>query len=124
MAFIGKGELDLAVQDLDKALSLNLNYALAYALRGSVYSDKGNLDQAIHDLNRALALDPTYANGFNDRGVVYLRKGIHARAMQDFDKALNLRPNKAAFTNRGIGFMVKGEWEKARADLIRPATWE
>ena len=47
-----------------------------------------------------------------------MRKGIHARAMQDFDKALNLRPNKAAFTNRGIGFMGKGEWEKARADLI------
>ena len=64
-------------------------------------------------------MEPENADVHNDRGVAYWRKGDSERALQDFSGALKLRPNKAAFTNRGNLLMQRGEWEKARNDLLR-----
>ena len=119
VVFLSQGDADRAVQDLDTALRLNASLAVGYASRGSIHLARGSLALAIQDFDKALTLDPENVGVHNDRGVAYWRKGDYGRALQDYSEALNLRPNKAAFTNRGNLLMQRGEWEKARNDLLR-----
>ena len=110
--------MDRALQDLDRALQLNPDFAYFQAVRGSLYLEKGDLDSAIQDFDEALELDPNSGNVYNDRGIAYERKGDLARAMQDYDQALSVRPTQAAYTNRGIALLRLSEWDRARSDLF------
>ena len=108
-----------AVQDLDTTLRLDTSLAVGYSARGSIHLDRGNFDVAIQDFDKALTLGPASADTHNYRGSAYWRKGDSERALQDYSRALDLRPNKNAFANRGNLLLQRGEWEKARNDLLR-----
>ena len=49
-----------ALVEIDKAIDLNPNIALAYARRGSIYYKLADLDRATVNWNYALQLDPEY----------------------------------------------------------------
>ena len=117
-AYSSKGDLDTAIQDLNKVLELDPNNAVGYVVLGAVCIDKGDLDTAMQDLNKALELDPDYAEAYTTRGVAYAKKGRLDLAIGDYNKSLGLKPDKAAYVNRGIAWLHKSEWEKARADLL------
>ena len=51
LAYGRKDELDLAIQDYDKALELKPDYADAYFNRRLAYELKGETDLAIQDYN-------------------------------------------------------------------------
>ena len=50
-----------ALEYLNKAISLDSNYAYAYVGRGIAWHVKGNYDQAISDCNKAIELNPGFA---------------------------------------------------------------
>jgi len=83
-------DYDRAIEDYNKAIALDPNYALAYARRGSAYDNKGQYDRAIEDYNKAIALDPNYAAAYNNRGLAYYKKGNMGRAISDFQKACDM----------------------------------
>jgi len=49
-----------ALAEVNQALELNPNLALAYARRGSIYYKMGQLDRATINWNLALQIDPGY----------------------------------------------------------------
>ena len=49
-----------ALVEIDKAIDLNPNIALAYARRGSIYYKLGDLQRATMNWNIALKLDPEF----------------------------------------------------------------
>jgi tetratricopeptide (TPR) repeat protein len=51
-----KGDLDGAIADYSKAISLNPQYADAYRNRGNAKRKKGDLNGASADLNQAVKL--------------------------------------------------------------------
>ena len=53
---MNKGQLDLAIADFSKALSLDPQLAGAYADRGRAYELKGQRDKAIADYRKSLTL--------------------------------------------------------------------
>jgi tetratricopeptide (TPR) repeat protein len=59
---------DRAIEDLDQAIRLNPNYALAFSSRGLAYARKGQPDRAIQDYDQAIRLNPKYADAFSNRG--------------------------------------------------------
>src|SRR3989338_3217676 len=83
-------DYDRAIEDYNKAIALDPNYALAYARRGSAYDNKGQYDRAIEDYNKAIALDPNYAAAYNNRGLAYYKKGNMGRAISDFQKTCDM----------------------------------
>jgi len=85
-----KGQYDRAIEDFNKAIALDPNYAKAYTNRGIAYADKGQHDRAIEDYNKAIALDPNYAEAYTNRGVAYYLKGNMGRAISDFQKACDM----------------------------------
>ena len=78
-----KGEFDNAIEDFDKAIKLNTNYAEAYGNRGIAYGMKGELDNAIEDFNRSIEINPNRAEPYSNRGLAYNDKG-------EFDNAIEV----------------------------------
>lgn len=58
-AFINLGKFDRAVSDLNQAISLHPQSALAYALRGLAYLRKDRIERARRDANKALRMNPS-----------------------------------------------------------------
>ena len=56
-----EGRYDEAIEEYNKAIELNPNYAIAYARRGQAYFKLEKFDLAIPDLAKALELDPNLA---------------------------------------------------------------
>src|SRR5580704_9126488 len=54
IAAANKGDLDLAISELDQALQIDPQLAQAFYSRGVIWGYKGNLDRAIADYDRNL----------------------------------------------------------------------
>jgi tetratricopeptide (TPR) repeat protein len=85
-----KRDYDRAIQDLDHAISLDPNLALAFLNRGRAFSGKRDHDRAIQDYDQAIRLDPNLALAFNNRGDTYNDKREYDRGIQDLDHAISL----------------------------------
>lgn len=100
-----KAELELhkeAVQDYDKAVELNPQYAEAYNNRGNTKTRLGQYAEAIQDYDETIKLNPKLAEAYNNRGNAKAELGQCTEAIQDYDKAIELNPKYAkAYYNRG-----------------------
>jgi len=115
--WMGKGQLDRAISNFNKALEIDPRYAEAYNDRGVAYANKGQYNEAISDFDKALQITPRDAEVYNNRAVAYELKGQHDRAISDYNKALQINPRLAeAYSNRGNVYARKGLYDQAIAD--------
>jgi len=112
-----KGEYEQAIDDFNRALSLNPELVEAYYNRGSAYFNKKDYDRAISDYTRAINLLPEYVMSINARGMAYLNTGEYNRAIADFTDALNIDPScYEAYNNRAFAYYMNKEYDKALED--------
>lgn len=88
-----------ARDELEKAIRLNGNLALAYVSRGVGYtylppSFGGGIDLALKDFNKAIAINPNLADAYLWKGVALHKANQNAEARQALQKALQLDPNR------------------------------
>lgn len=76
------GELDGALQDLDRGVRLDRNFAPAYAYRAAAWFAKKEFEKGLSDLNQAIKLDHRYV-------WAYVRRGAAHRSLKQFDRALD-----------------------------------
>jgi tetratricopeptide (TPR) repeat protein len=95
LAYAAKGQLDLAIQDYNKAIELDPTYTAAYYNRGVVHHTKDQFDLAIQDYCKAIELDPKLASAYFNRGLAYKAKGQPELSEKDFKKAIELDPKLA-----------------------------
>ena len=86
------GQLSLALADIEEALKLKPELAVAYSQRGLTRLRLGESDQALADLQQAIELEPREAIFFNNRGYVRQARGEHALAIADYEAAMELCP--------------------------------
>jgi tetratricopeptide (TPR) repeat protein len=55
------------LEDYNRAISLNPNFAMAYNNRGLIYWTKGDNGRAIEDYNKAISLDPNLKIVYQNR---------------------------------------------------------
>ncbi len=90
-----------SINDLDKAIRLNNNYASAFSNRGFVYLNAKLFGQAIKDFNRAIQLEPNNAQNYVYRAQCN-RPTDKNLAISDFNKAVELAPkNSYVYVARG-----------------------
>jgi tetratricopeptide (TPR) repeat protein len=120
LTWYDKSEFDRAIQDYDRAVQLEQNFAQAIFSRGNAYDAEGQYDRAIENYDRAISLNPHYAMAFNNRGYVWDEKHSYDRAIEDYDRAIDLNPKYAqAFNNRGVAYLKKGDCNRAIKDFDR-----
>jgi tetratricopeptide (TPR) repeat protein len=142
VAYTNEGQPDRAIEDLDQAIRLNPNDAMAFNSRGNAHFSKGGnmarengmclgayrpascasaiaqYDRAIEDYDQAIRLNPNNALAFFSRGRAYANKGQLDRAIEDYDRAIRLNPNDAlALVGRGSAYVGKGQYDRAIEDL-------
>lgn len=90
-----------SINDLDKSIRLNNNYASAFSNRGFVYLNVKLFGQAIKDFNRAIQLEPNEAQNYVYRAQCN-RSTDKNLAISDFNKAVELAPkNSYVYVARG-----------------------
>ncbi len=83
------GDYEKAIQNYDKAISIDRNYRQAYENRGWVKYRLEKYLSALEDLNTALDLGVNKWT-YNQRGLVKIKLGNLEGAIKDFDKALEI----------------------------------
>jgi adenylate cyclase len=129
-------ENNLEAQRLCKrALDLDPNYAIAWAMLGWTYfhlADVGTgfgskrdrdamLDSAVECAQKALELDPSCADAYAELGLCHLSKGDHDQAIVMYEKAIALAPNHAEILATFAVTQIKSGQPERAFDLIRKA---
>jgi tetratricopeptide (TPR) repeat protein len=116
---------DIALEELNRALAKNRNFAEARFYRGKVYEAKSQREYdndngpyfknlAIADYTEAIRLDPNNAGYYITRGSIY---GNDDRAIADFARAIRLDPNSVdAYQRRAWAYQAKKDTFRAMAD--------
>ncbi len=81
-------DLDGALVSLDKAVSLEPDFAAAYLLRAHLRMLKGDPTAALADLDKSLLIDPDLMQAYAERGRVRMLTGQLEGATKDFDNAI------------------------------------
>ena len=108
------------IDDYNKALIINPQFALAYLNRGLAYFSQGDYQRAIDDYNKALKINPQSALAYSNRGLAYLSRGDYQQAIDDFNQVLKIDPQFAnAYLNRGIAYLARRDYQQAIDDFNR-----
>ena len=89
------GMRKLAVADIDEALRLDPENAVAYYVRGTLYAYLKRHDRVIHDLTESLRIEPGNAQALFHRGIAYGELDELALAIEDLTEAIRLEPGNA-----------------------------
>ncbi|MFH1052497.1 MAG: tetratricopeptide repeat protein [bacterium] len=114
------GEMDKAINDYTRSVSIDKNYAEAYNNRGSAYGFLGDNFKAIKDLTKAIKLEPDIPDGYFNRAIARDAIGDFKGAVNDFTKSLAITPNDYVnYYLRANAFNSLREKEKAIDDYSR-----
>jgi tetratricopeptide (TPR) repeat protein len=121
-ALAAKKEETRALADLDVALRLNPEFALAYHARGELWLARRDHDRAIADFGDAIRRLPAYAPAYARRGEARLARREHARALEDFNEAIRLAPRSSdGYRGRAGLWLVRKDYTQALADYTQAA---
>ncbi|RPJ06294.1 MAG: tetratricopeptide repeat protein, partial [Spirochaetaceae bacterium] len=98
-----KGALD----DLNKAIELDPEYAYSYYDRGRVYMDLGEKDKALAEFTTGIKKDPDIFILYVMRAGLYEEKNQNEQAIADYQKVLQLKPEYYfAYSSLGTLYLI------------------
>jgi tetratricopeptide (TPR) repeat protein len=114
VVFLQQGKPDQAIDQDQKALQINPNFAEASCNWGVALAQEGKVDEAIAQYRATLRIAPEYANAHNDLGRALAEKGEADQAMVQYRAALKTNPADAeTYSNIGIVYYEKGDVDQA-----------
>lgn len=100
-AFVRRGRLKFAIEDLGRVVERRPDNALAFFKRAELYRTLGDADAAIRDFSSAIRLEPKNVAALFARAELYRAKVDRRRALADYAAVLRLDPShEAAAANR------------------------
>jgi tetratricopeptide (TPR) repeat protein len=118
VALARQGNLEEAVQHLERTLQLKPDYADAHNNLGGVLAKQHKVAEAIQCYEQALGYNPAYAEAHCNLGVALAAQGKLAEAIQHFERAVQLKPGYAeAHCYLGIAFAGQGRPAEAAAQF-------
>jgi tetratricopeptide (TPR) repeat protein len=111
------GYYQQAIEDFNKAIRLNRNYAKAYYDRGTVYGMLGQYQKTIDDCSEAIRLKSDYTDAYYNRGNAYVKLSQYQRAIEDYSDVVRLAPDYAeVYINRGNVYAKIAQDQRAIED--------
>jgi lipoprotein NlpI len=118
------GEPDEALADMTRSIETEPGFAPAYAARAELLANRGEEERARADLDAALRLDPRDAESWHRRGNLQDNLGNPDAAIADYGEAIRLRPRADYYTDRGIAYGKRRQYDAALADFDRALLYE
>jgi len=124
MAYHGKGLKDKAVEELQKAISLDSNYSEAHNYLGTLYSDRGEWDKAIEEFEKALAnhLYETPSMALYNMAWAYYSKKDYKTALEKYQEAVNTDPMsrlRPQIEKTWDSFILIREWFQRPSSILK-----
>lgn len=115
------GRLSRAVQDLSRALQLNVSLLQAYDFRASAYSELGSFELAKRDIETAINMMPDDPMRYAGRAFVFAKAGAFDACIADFTHVIDAESKGQAFLYnwRAWAHKQKGDLRSCEADLTR-----
>jgi len=105
-----RGQLDEALNSLNKAIEKNPQLGLAFVARGDVYKQKGDYAKAAQDFEEATRIEPFNFNANYQLGLMYQYLKKYAESVRAYQKAVEIRPlDPEANMNLATVFVQNGE---------------
>jgi len=121
VAYMRLGRVADAVQQIEAALRIEPELAMAHYNLGVIAIQNRRVDEGIARFERALASQPNYAEAHNNLGLALESKGRAAEAEAQYRSAIGLRPNLlSARNNLGRVLLARGAAAEA-VDQFRAA---
>jgi len=119
LAYSNRGQLELAMADYNKALSLDPMHVGAYVNRGAMHVEKNEFNEAVSDYETSLKLNANF-QAFYNLGNIYRKLKKYDLALDHYTKAIEVQPRREeVYNNRGVVFLNLGEYEKAYNDFSK-----
>ena len=80
----------LAIEDCDRIVAIDQNFADAYFLKGTIAQYQGAWEDGIEAFTQCVKLDPENAEAYHRRGEIYDHTGDYMNSSVDFKKASEL----------------------------------
>ncbi|MCX8012298.1 MAG: tetratricopeptide repeat protein [Desulfobacterota bacterium] len=115
------GELDKAIEWLDKGIKIDPNSSYAYYNLSLVHQKLGNLKKAIEMAQKSLELDPTFYMVYYTLGGIYFESSQFEKAVENYKKFLKNYPYFPEVHNlMGVAYASLKIFDKA----IEEFEWE
>ena len=119
-----KGQIDEAIRQLQEAIRLKPDCALAHNNLAYAFLGKGQTDAAISQCQEALRLQPGYAGAHNNLGTALADKGHINEAIRQYKEAIRLKPDYALPTaTLATPLARKANWTTPSANTRKPSAW-
>ena len=128
-----RGRNSDAIDEINKAIELDANNAIAHAYRVEILIDSqsfDNIDKAREVSRTALALDPNALETRRARGYIFEATGDYENAIQFYKSAIEVNPNiPILHIELGRNFRFQGVYDQAideftKANTLNPASPE
>ncbi|MBA4178465.1 MAG: type IV pilus biogenesis/stability protein PilW [Leptothrix sp. (in: Bacteria)] len=120
--YLGRGQTETALGEVDRAIAAKADLPEAYNLRGLIYATQGNLAQAEQSFQRALQLAPGNGDVMHNYGWFLCQQRRWADADAQFSAALALPQYRDAMRTllaQGVCQARAGHWADAERTLSR-----
>ena len=108
----------LAIENYQKSIRLDSNFADPYNTLGYCYSNLGKYDNAEKSLKKYAELLPQAANPHDSYAEILMKQGKFDESIKEYQTALSIDPNfYASFIGLGTNYVFKGNYEKGREQL-------
>ena len=98
--------MDKAIEDFDKAISMDESNSIIYSNRGLVNRKLEKFEDAIEDYSKEIQYGPANnIKAFNNRAYCFAKRSQYEEAIRDYSRVIELDPqNIHALHNRGISY--------------------
>jgi type IV pilus assembly protein PilF len=118
--YMQQGKLEIALDNLNKALSYDADYADAHTVIAVLYERIGDVKQAEEHYRRAAQIKPKGGNELNNYGAFLCKIGRYDESTEYFERAIAdpfYKTKDVALTNEGTCLLKAGKTDAAEAAL-------
>ncbi len=109
-----------AILDFNSAISIDLEFVIAYQERAAAHEFLGQFQKAISDYEMGLELEPNNTELSTNLGVTYGKIRDYEKAIEYFDFSIETNPNEpSAYCNRGLAKYYNKDNEGALLDYAK-----
>ncbi|HEY1265786.1 MAG TPA: tetratricopeptide repeat protein [Candidatus Binatia bacterium] len=120
VAVEAEGDIEDAMADYRKAISLDEAYAEARYNLARLLARKGDIDEAISEYRRTAAIEPTDADTHNNLALLLMKRGKNDEARAELMRTIQIDPNHArAHYNLGKLLASEGRLDDATSHFQR-----